>query len=186
MTDEKIIDLYWQRNELAITESNSKYGSYCHAVANNILNNYDDSDECVNDTWLRTWNTIPPTRPTCLKLFLARIVRNLAFDRFKSGNAKKRGQGEIYLVLDELSECIADTSDVESTIITKELKKSINDFLHTLPEHDCNFFVRRYFFAEPVALIADRYSQSPNNVTVNLCRTRKKLKIYLEKEGYPI
>jgi len=113
-------------------------------------------------------------------------VRNLAFDRLKARNAAKRGSDEISLVLDELSECIADSSDVESIIITKELTKCINSFLRTLLEHDCNVFVRRYFFAETITDIAKRYSQSTNNITVNLSRTRKKLKTYLEKEGYII
>lgn len=186
MTDDKIINLYRQRSELAITESSKKYGSYCHTVANNILNNNEDSDECVNDTWFRAWNVIPPASPTCLKLFFAKIVRNLAFDKLKAKKAAKRGSDEISLVLDELGECIADNSNVESMIITKELEKNINSFLRTLSEHDCNVFVRRYFFADTITDIAGRYNQSPNNITVNLSRTRKKLKIYLEKEGYII
>ena len=186
MTDDKIINLYRQRSELAIAESSKKYGSYCHTVANNILNNNEDSDECVNDTWFRAWNAIPPAHPACLKLFFAKITRNLAFDKLKARSAIKRGSDEISLVLDELDECIAGNSDVEALILTKELVKSINSFLHTLSEHDCNVFVRRYFFADTISDIAKRYGQSPNNITVNLSRTRKKLKIYLEKEGYAI
>ena len=186
VADDKIIDLYIQRNELATTESNKKYGTYCYTVANNILNNNEDSDECINDTWYRAWNAIPPAHPSCLKLFFAKITRNLALDKLKARSAAKRGSDEISHVLDELGECIADTSDVETLILTKELTKIINSFLRTLSEHDCNVFVRRYFFAETITDIAKRYNQSTNNITVNLSRTRKKLKTYLEKEGYII
>lgn len=186
MNDEKIIELYWQRNEHAINESNIKYGAYCHKVAKNILNNSEDSDECVNDTWLRAWNIIPPTRPSKLNLFFAKITRNLAFDKLKAQTTKKRGQKEIDIVLDELGECIADPTDVESTVMMKELEKSINDFLRNLSARECNLFVRRYFFADSVTDISKRYDLTENNIMVILSRTRKKLKIYLEKEGYII
>ncbi len=186
MNDEQIIELYWQRNEHAIKESNLQYGAYCHKIAKNILNNTEDSDECVNDTWLRAWNVIPPTRPSKLKLFFAKITRNLAFDKLKAQSAKKRGLNEIDLVLGELSECIADQADVEATIIMKELEQSINDFLRTLSVRDCNLFVRRYFFADSIADISRRYGITENNIMVILSRTRSKLKIHLEKEGYII
>lgn len=184
MTDKQIIDLYWQREEAAIRESNIKYGSYCHTVARNILSSPEDASECVNDTWLRAWNTIPPTRPGRLDLFLAKITRNLAFDRFKTRSAVKRGGGEMPLILSELQECIADRADVESTVLAEELKQCICQFVRTLPARDGNVFVRRYFFADSIAEIAGRYGLTAGNVTVILSRTRGKLKIQLEQEGF--
>lgn len=184
MNDEQIIALYWRRSEDAIKESNKKYGSYCHTVAQNILHNTEDADECVNDTWLRAWTTIPPQRPAHLQLFLARITRNLAFDRYKALSAIKRGGGEIDLVFDELEQCIEGKNEVDAALITKELGQSINRFVHTLPERDCSLFVRRYFFAEPIAKIAARYGLTVNNTTVILSRTRQKLKLYLKQEGF--
>ncbi len=184
MEDSRIVELYWQRNEDAIKETDGKYGAYCFAIANNILHSKEDSDECVNDTWLNAWNSIPPQKPTRLQIFLGKITRNLSFNRYNSRSAKKRGGGEIVLVLDELAECIACESDVESEYELKELERCINLFVSILPERDCNVFVRRYFFTEPVADIAKRYSLTESNVAVILSRTRKKLKNYLIREGF--
>jgi len=184
MEDHQIVELYFQRNTDAIKETDSKYGSYCFAIADNILHNKEDSEECVNDTWFSAWNAMPPGRPTVLRMFLAKITRNLSFNRFESRNAEKRGGGEILLVLDELAECIADESDTENEYIAKELEECIRLFVRKLPERDGNVFVRRYFFAEPVSMIAKRYHMTDNHVMVALSRTRKKLKVHLEKEGY--
>lgn len=184
MEDIRIVELYWQKNEDAIKESNGKYGAYCFAIANNILHNKEDSEECVNDTWLNAWNAIPPQKPTKLQMFLAKITRNLSFNRFNARFAEKRGGGEIILVLDELAECLASESDVESECEAKELGRCIQMFVRSLPERDGNVFVRRYFFTEPVAEIAKRYSITDNNVMVILSRTRKKLKIHLIKERF--
>ena len=184
MEDNQILDLYFQRNADAIKETNSKYGSYCYTIANNILHNKEDSEECVNDTWFHAWNAIPPQRPTKFRLFLAKITRNLSFNRFQAQSAKKRGGGEIHLVLDELAECIAHETDIENEYMAKELGESIRLFVRTLPERDGNIFVRRYFFTEPISIIANRYQMSENNVMVILSRTRKKLKAHLEKEGF--
>ena len=183
MEDNQIVELYFQRNADAIKETDSKYGSYCFAIANNILHNKEDSEECVNDTWFNAWNVMPPQRPTRLRLFLAKITRNLSFNRFQAQSAKKRGGGEIHLVLDELAECIAHESNTENECMANELEQSIRLFVRTLPERDGNIFVCRYFFTEPIIEIANRYQMSTNNVMVNLSRTRKKLKAYLEKEG---
>lgn len=184
MTDEQIVGLYWQRSELALFETKEKYGSYCRTVACNILQNQDDAEECVNDTWLRIWNSIPPQRPAHLRPFLAKITRNLAFDRYKAQTAEKRGSGETALILDELNECVSSGGSAEAQVFARELADSINDFVHTLPRRECSVFVRRYFFAEPIDAIAKKYSLSPNNVMVILSRTRKKLKAHLKKEGY--
>lgn len=184
MEDNQIVELYFQRNADAIKETDSKYGSYCFAIADNILHNREDSEECVSDTWLSAWNAMPPHRPTVLRMFLAKITRNLSFNRFHARNAKKRGGGEIYLVLEELAECIANESDTENEYIAKELEQSIRLFVRGLPEREGNVFVRRYFFTEPVAVIANRYGMNDNNVMVILGRARKKLKAHLSKEGY--
>lgn len=184
MEDSQIIELYFKRKEEAIKETDSKYGSYCFAIADNILHNAEDAEECVSDTWLKAWNAIPPGRPTVLRMFLAKITRNLSFNRFHARNAEKRGGGEVHLVLEELAECIANESDTESEYIAKELEQSIRSFVRELPEREGNVFVRRYFFTEPVAVIAKRYSMTDNHVMVVLSRTRKKLKEHLSKEGY--
>jgi len=182
--DYKIIELYWQKNEDAIRETDRKYGTYCFFIADNILHNKEDSEECVNDTWLSTWNAIPPQKPRILQMYLAKITRNLSFNRFIARSAKKRGGGEINLVLDELAECIAGESDVAREYEAKELAQCIRLFVRALPDRDGNVFVRRYFFTEPIWEIARRYDLTENNVLVILSRTRKKLKRHLIKEGF--
>ena len=183
MEDSQIVELYWQKNADAISETANKYGSYCFAIAENILHNSEDSEECVNDTWLRAWNAIPPQKPAVLRIFLEKITRNLALNRFHARNAEKRGGGEIALVLDELGECLGG-ADTETAYEAKELRQCIRRFVRSLPEREGNVLARRYFFAEPVADIAKRYGLSENNVMVILSRTRKKLKAHLMKEGY--
>ncbi len=183
LEDSQIIELYWQRSADAISETAGKYGAYCFAIADNILRSAEDSEECVNDTWLRAWNAIPPQRPKALRLFLAKITRNLSFDRYHAQTAEKRGGGELALVLDELGECLGG-GDTEAAYEAQELRRSIQRFVRALPEREGNVLVRRYFFAEPVADIAKRYGLTENNVMVILSRTRKKLKNHLLKEGY--
>ena len=182
--DAQIIDLYWNRDAQAISASMDRYGAYCFSIANGILADARDAEECVNDTWLRAWSAIPPTRPTVLKVFLAKITRHLSFDKYKAGKALKRGGGNIRLVLDELAECIADESDVEGQVDAKELGKVINQFVASLSEREQNLFVRRYFFSDPIKAIADRYGLSENAVHVTLSRIRKRLRSRLSKEGY--
>ena len=184
MDDEKIIELYFAREEQAVAETDRKYGGYCFTLANSILNNRQDSEETVSDTYLKAWHAIPPRKPAVLKMFLAKITRNLSFNQFHAKSAGKRGGSEIFLVLDELAECIAYEADVESEYENRELCRSINEFVRTLPEKECNVFIRRYFFTEPVSEIASRYGLTENNVMVILSRTRKKLKTHLIKEGF--
>lgn len=184
MTDEIIISLFFQRNEVAIEETNKKYGAYCFQIANNILNSREDSEECLNDTWMKAWNSIPPTHPQNLKLFLAKIVRNLSFNKYKAKYTCKRGKGEVALILDELEECIAGQSDVETHFIAEELQATINRFVRGLPEKEGNVFIRRYFYSDTIKDISKRYHISENNVRVMLNRTRNKLKARLKKEGY--
>ena len=184
MEDNQIIELYWSRNENAIKETNHKYGNYCFKVADNILHNREDAEECINDTWLHAWNAMPPHKPTRLRIFLVKITRNLSFNCYNARIAQKRGGGEINLVLDELAECISSESDVENEYATKELHECIKKFVRSLSERDGNMFIRRYFFTEPVKVIAKSYGITENNVCVILSRTRKKLKTYLIKEGF--
>lgn len=202
MEDAQIIELYWARDEMAIRETDTKYGSYCRAIAHRIVKRTEDTEECVSDTYLHTWNAIPPTRPDVLKLYLARIVRNLSFNRYKTLHALRRGGGEIEAALDELSECVAASgtsgavakeaaggataSPQEEGVIALELRESINAFVKSLPERDGNLFLRRYFFTEGVREIAERYGLTENNVSVILNRTRKKLKEHLASEGYVV
>ena len=184
MEDGQIIELYWQKNADAISETSSKYGAYCYTIADNILHSIEDSEECVNDTWLHAWNAMPPQKPNVLRMFLAKITRSLSVNRFNARSAEKRGGGEMILVLDELADCLAGETNVEAEYEVKELEQCIRRFVRGLPERDGNVFVRRYFFTEPVAAIAKRYGLTESNVTVILSRTRKKLRLKLAKEGY--
>lgn len=183
MTDTEIIDLYWNREQSAITQTVNQYGNYCYAIANGILHNREDSEECLNDTWHRAWDAMPPLRPGKLSIFLGKITRNLAFDKYKMNRAKKRGGSELSLVLDELDECIPSSTTVEQTIEAEELERTINQFLCGLPERECSIFLLRYWYNKPLVEIASRFSMKENAVKASLFRTRRKLKAHLEKEG---
>lgn len=185
MTDEAIIELYFSRNEDAIRESDTKYGAYCLTVAENILDNGSDAEECVNDTWMRAWCAMPPQRPRVLKLFFARITRNLSFNRHRELTADKRGGGEFTEVLDELDYCIG-ASDVDEHIEAEALADTVNRFLATLEVRQRGIFLRRYFFAEPIGVIAVRYGLRKGNVSTILSRTREKLRAHLRREGYTV
>ena len=184
MEDNLILELYWNRDFSAIDETAKKYGRYCFVISENILCNREDSEECVNDTLLNAWNSIPPHRPQNLCMYLAKICRNVAFNRYNSKSANKRDKGELPLVLDELSECVSTSSDVESQFSAEELGRIVNLFVRSQSLRDRNIFVRRYFFGETVSVIAEKYSMTENHVMVVLSRIRKKLKTYLTKEGY--
>ena len=186
MEDKDIVKLYWERDPDAIKETASKYGVYCRVIARNILGNQEDAEECVNDTYLKAWNSIPPNSPNVLSAYLGKITRNLSFDRFRQKCADKRGEGEIELVLDELSECISDTAGVEDEVEKKELVRSINSFLDTLSQEKCSIFLCRYWYAMPVSEIAVRFGMSDGNVSVVLNRIRGKLKKYLIERGYDL
>lgn len=186
MTDEMIIQLFWDREENAIKETEKKYGAYCYKIADSVLRNREDAAECLNDAWLQAWNSIPPMRPEHLNCFLAKIVRNLAISKYRSKYAKKRGQGEVLAVMEELEECIAGQADVEASFEASELQKSISDFVRELPKREGNVFVARYFYLNSVKEIAKKFHLSENNVRVMLNRTRDKLRERLRKEGYVI
>ena len=183
MDDNRIIDLYFARDERAITATDAKYGAYCFAVANNVLGVREDSEECVSDTWLTAWNAIPPERPNVLRVFLARITRNHAFNRYKANRAGKRGGGSLPLVLDELADVVAG-SDVESEVDASALREAVNRFLAELPARERGVFLRRCFYVEDVATVAKRYGMSCGAVQASLFRTRQKLRAFLEREEF--
>lgn len=186
MEDRDIVNLYLQRNQDAIHETASKYDGYCRSIAKNILGNNEDSEECVNDTYLNAWNSIPPHRPNILATYLGKITRHLSFDRFRHNHAEKRGGGEISLVLDELAECVSGTTSVEDAFARKQLITEINAFLNTLSQEKCNIFLCRYWYAVPVSEIAARFGMTENNVSVTLSRIRNKLKTHLTERGYDL
>lgn len=183
MDDDRIVDLYWARSELAITETAKAYGHYCLAIANNILKNREDAKECVNDTYLKAWNAIPPLRPTVFRAFLGKITRNLSLNRYKEQRAEKRGGNEITLLYSELEDCVPSGSDVEAEYETNHVMEVINSFLLSLDKEYRIVFVRRYWYADSVRSIAARFQMSESKVKSMLFRTRKKLKTYLENEG---
>lgn len=183
LTDDAIIKLYWERSENAVAESDAKYGSACFSIANRILADRQDAEECVADTWLHAWNAIPPQRPEHLFAFFAKITRNLALNRYKSGKAAKRTGNEAALALAELEECVPGADNTEEHCIQRELTAGINRFLQSLPQRDRNIFIRCYFYVQPVRQIAAHYHIREGSVSMNLTRTRRKLKNYLKSEG---
>ena len=175
MEDNQIIELYWNRNEKAISETDKKYGKYCNYIAYNILQNAEDSNECVNDTYLRTWNTIPPQRPTVFKLFIAKITRNLAIDKYR----KNKHKSIMEEVLDELKDCTTNKS-VENEVEYSELLKNINIFLDNLSIDKRRIFIDRYWSFDSIENISNKYELKKGNIKMILSRTRKDLKEYLE------
>ena len=182
MDDRRIVELYWQRSEAAIAETQTKYGKYCHYIAYNILSDDGDAEECVNDTYLKAWDSMPPHKPTKLSTFLGKITRNLALNRLEAQKAAKRGAGVVPIALDELIECITDneTSDPTDEIA---LRGALNRFLRALPEETMIVFLQRYWYFASVKEIAANRGISETNVKVILHRARGKLKSFLEKEG---
>ncbi len=186
MEDAKIVELYWARSQRAISETASKYGNYCTSIAKNILGNYEDAEECVNDTYMKTWNSLPPHRPQMLSTFLGKITRNLSFNQYKMKHADKRGGYEIPIILDELSECVSGHDDVEKMIEYKAIVGEINAFLRELSREKRNIFIYRYWYSISVTDIAQICGMKENTVSMILSRTRKKLREYLTERGYEI
>lgn len=184
MRDEEIVELFFRRDERAIDETSRKYGNYCYTIASNILGNSQDVDECLDDTYMKVWRSIPPTRPRIFKTFLAKITRNLAFNMFEMHRTQKRGGGVIVEVLDELYECIPDNSNVEQRALESELVSIIRDFVRNLPEREADIFTCRYFYTESIEEIAKKLGLKKNNVSVILNRLRDKLADRLKKEEY--
>ena len=183
MEDESIIDLFWQRSEEAIVQTDRKYGRYCRSIAQNILLNDDDTDECLNDTYLKAWNIIPPRHPSLFSAFLAKITRNLALDRRKYNQAEKRGGGQVPLVLEELAECIPGGTDAEEIMENKAIAEILNRFLLSLPQRTREIFMLRYWYLCSIRKIAESMALNESNVKMTLLRSRRQLKTLLEKEG---
>lgn len=180
MEDEKIVMLYWERDENAIRETEQKYGKYCYTIAYNILHSREDSDECVNDTWSGAWDAMPPEKPTKLQSFLARITRNIAIDRLRYDGAQKRG-AEVESAIDEYWECIPNKdAPIEDEFL---LKQAINGFLATLDIRTRVIFMRRYWYSMSVKDIASGMHLSESHVSVILHRTRSKFRDHLTKGG---
>ena len=186
MDDAKIVQLYWDRNERAILATADKYGNYCASIAKNILGNHEDAEECVNDTYLNAWNSMPPHRPSILSTFLGKIVRNLSIKRYKHNTADKRGGGQATVVLDEIAEFVSDADSVEQEIDRKELVTAIDSFLDRLPAAKRNIFICRYWYFDSISDIANRFRMTENNVSVTLNRLRLKLHNYLLERGFEL
>ena len=185
MDDKEIVALYWNRSESAISETAKKYGRYCHYIAYKILNDESDAEEVVNDTYLKTWNTIPENRPDPLKPYVGLISRQSALDRYEKQHAQKRG-GQIPILLDELSDCIPDADSSSDIGESVALCNALNNFIRSLPEQHQIIFIRRYWYASSISEIAADLGLKESNVGVILLRARKKLKKLLEEEGFGI
>ena len=183
MEDQGIIALFFDRSEQAIEETDKKYGGYCYSIAYNILFNREDSEECVSDTYLAAWNTIPPRRPNFLNAFLAKMTRHISIDRWRKRSAKKRGGGEIFLALEELEDCV-DSSSTETEYEKKELSRVLNQFLSSLPETERNVFLCRYWYLDSIQTISEVSGFSQSKVTSMIHRLRGKLRKKLSEEGY--
>ena len=185
MEDEKIVELYFERSEAAISETQTKYGRYCYAIAYNILYSNEDAEECVNDTYIRAWNTMPPQKPSKLSAFLGAITRNLSLDRYDRIKAKKRSDCT-EIALEELGECIPYFDEYSQASNELALKEAIDGFLSTLKKETRIIFMRRYGYLCSVKDIAASFGLSESNVKVTLMRTRMKFKKYLEDHGLVI
>ena len=183
MNDQDIIRLYWERDERAIRETASVYGAYCSRIAWNIVKNPEDTEECVNDTYLHVWNSIPTDRPAIFKAYIGRITRNLALSVYRKLHAQKRGGGELQAVFEELEAGLPAVRGTEEELEDREIAKTLSDFLRTQDEPARLIFVRRYWYTESIRELAEAFALSESNVKQILFRTRNKLRAYLEKEG---
>lgn len=182
MDDKQIIELYFERNEQAIKETQNKYGAFCHRIAMNILGIHEDAEECVNDTYYSVWKQIPPTVPEVFKVYLGRITRNLSISRFRAMRAKKR-YSSMEIMLSELNDCVPSSSNVEQTIEVMQLSDYISEWLDSLPEEDCALFVRRYWFGDEVQELAKKCGITAAKMAQRMLRLRKSLKAALEQKG---
>ena len=182
MEDQQIIRLFFERSEQAITELSRKYGALCFQIADNILDDPQDAEECVNDAWLGAWNSIPPRKPARLATFLGKLTRNISIDRWRTANAKKRGGGETAVALDELTECVSGQPSVEDTIRRKEVIAFLNRFLASLSDEERSVFLCRYWYVNSMDEISEKTGYSVGKIKSMLHRTRGKLSAQLEKE----
>lgn len=183
MEDSQIVELFWQRNEEAVSETEKKYGTYCRSIAGRVLGVREDVLECVNDVYLAVWNAIPPHRPENLRTFLGKIARRLALKKRRDQTRDKRGGGAVDLSLEELDECVPSGGHIDDALEAEELTRIIDAFLETLPADERRVFLRRYWYLDSVAAIAERYGFGESRVKMMLKRTRDKLAARLAKEG---
>lgn len=181
MTDAEIVQRYWRREETAIAETQARYGAYCMQIAMNILSSREDAEECVSDTWLQAWNTIPPQQPRSLRAYLGRIVRNLALNRWNHNHAQKRYSGMEQL-LSELENCIPAPDTTQQKLETAALSEIISDWLETLPRDDRILFVRRYWYGDTLQELAERTGVPADKLAQRMLRLRRGLKAALERE----
>lgn len=184
MKDEMIVNLYWARNENAIYQTQVKYGAYLSRIAYNVLSDTEDSRECVNDTYLAAWNSMPTNRPSVLSTYLGKITRQISIDVFRKKHSQKRYASVYALSLDELGDTFTDGHTPEQELDGKMLAEAINRFLRTLPEADRNTFIGRYYFFDSLKKVAGYYGMSEAKVKSMLYRTRQKLKAFLVEEGF--
>ena len=183
MNDKNIVDLYFNRDEEAIAQTDKKYGRYCYSIAYNILTNKEDAEESVSDTYMTAWRAIPPRRPSVLSTFLGKITRHISIDRWRERSAHKRGGGEVTLALEELEDCVAGLQNVEMEYERKELIRAYVKFLDTLPVTERRVFLCRYWYVDSVEAIAEKFGFSQSKVKTMLYRTRAKLRKQLAEEG---
>ena len=186
LDDREIIDMYWARNEDALTETDRKYSGYLKTVADHILSNPNDSEECVSDAYWRAWNAMPPHRPDHLRIFLSKIVRECSIDRYRRKIAGKRANSQYDLVLEELEECVSSEGSCEDHIIANELSEAIGRFLREQSADNRRIFVCRYYYFDPICDIAKFFACSESKVKSTLYRMRQNLKIFLTKEGFDV
>lgn len=185
MEDSVIIELYWTRNEDALIQTDRKYGPMCRALAFNILSDRQDSEECVNDTWHRAWNTMPPQRPDSLRAYLGRIVRNLSISRLRARTAQKRGSG-VTVMFSELEDCLPSTTQTDQEVDAKELASAISRWLRTQNTDDRVLFVRRYWYGDASHDLARKWDLLPNQMAKRMLKLRRSLKQFLEQEGFDV
>ena len=186
MKDSEIVALYWGRNEDAIQQTEQKYGAYLSKVAYNILSDFEDSRECVNDTYLKAWNSMPTHRPSILSTYLGKIARQISIDIFRKKNSAKRNASEYAVSLDELGDSFADDDTPEQAFDAKLLDDAVNRFLRTLPNDARNIFIGRYYFFDSLKDVAGYCGMSEAKAKSMLYRTRQSLKAYLIKEGFDL
>lgn len=186
MNDNEIIELFFQRNQDGILEAQQKYGAYCQSIARNILGSEEDSQECLNDLWLRAWNAIPPERPGLLRAWLGKVIRNLAINRYEARFAEKRREDQYTLSLSELDECIPDPRGTEEQAYVRELTAALNAFLETEHSIDRKIFVSRYFYCASVAETAEKLGLTQGQVKVRLHRCRERLRKYLRSREFDL
>lgn len=186
MDDTSIIALFFSRDEEAIVQSDVKYGQYCKSISFNILNDHLDAEECTNDTYLQAWNTIPPTKPNCLKAYLGRIVRNISLNKYKAKLTQKRKSDELSIAYDELENIFASNQSIDEHIDEMHLRDLIEKFLDEQTSENRKIFIARYWYFEPIIEIATKLCISESKTKMSLLRMRNSLRNFLEQEGVVI